>query len=77
MTQVKLTNNKSADYEEYVNPDYVLIKCTNDKVLKISKKKIVGGKKAYDMILTGLDNYTTNDKAKLFIDKLVEKMKLG
>lgn len=62
------------DWDEYVKPDYVLIKLSNGKSLKVDKKRVKGGARAYQMLLMGLDGYNDNKKAKQFIDSLVNQM---
>ena len=70
---VKL-DGRNADWDEYVNPNYVVIRLTNGKSVKISEKKIKGGKQTYQLILQLLDNYTTNPKAKQYLDKIVTQI---
>ena len=63
-----------ADWDEYVNPDYVLLTLSNGKQLKITKQQIKGGKASYQSILTLLDNMESNPKAKEAMLKLVDAM---
>ena len=62
------------DWDEFVNPDYVLLKLSNGKDLKISRQQIKGGKAAYQSILTLLDNMGTNPKAKEAMLTLINSM---
>lgn len=62
------------DWDEYVNPDYVLLTLSNSKQLKIGKQHIKGGKASYQSILTLLDNMESNPKAKEIMLKLVDAM---
>jgi hypothetical protein len=62
------------DWDEYVNPDYVILKLSNGKDLKISRQHIKGGKAAYQSILTLLDNMGTNPKAKEAMLTLINAM---
>lgn len=65
------------DWDEYVNPDYVLIKLSNGKSLKLDKKRVKGGSRVYQMVLMGLDGYKDNKKARQFIDSLVNQMAIN
>ena len=62
------------DWDEFVNPDYVLLTLSNGKQLKITKQHIKGGKASYQSILTLLDNMESNPKAKEIMLKLVDAM---
>ena len=62
------------DYDEFVNPDHVIITLSNNLKLEIEKKRVQGGAKTYQAILQSLDVYDSNPKAKLFIDNLVNAM---
>jgi len=62
------------DYDEFVNPDHVIITLSNKLKLEIEKKTIQGGVKTYQAILQSLNVYNDNPKAKLFIDNLVNAM---
>jgi len=62
------------DWDEFVNPDYVLLKLSNGKDLKIARQQIKGGKAAYQSILTLLDNMGTNPKAKEAMLTLINAM---
>ena len=62
------------DWNEYVNPDYVLLKLSNGKSLKIEKKRIKGGSQMYQNILHILDSMNSNPKAKQAMEKLVNQM---
>jgi DNA-directed RNA polymerase alpha subunit len=59
------------DYDEFVNPDHVIVTLSDDRKLKIEKKRIQGGQKVYQAILQSLDAYDSNPKAKLFIDNVI------
>ena len=63
-----------ADYDEYVNPDYVQITLSDGRKLEIKKKIVKGGQKMYQTILQALDDYKSNSKAKTFMDNLVNSM---
>jgi hypothetical protein len=45
-----------SDYDEFVNPFYIVIKLNDGRILKISKKKIKGGQKMYNAILDALNS---------------------
>ena len=62
------------NWDEFVNPDYVLLTLSNGKKLKIAKQHIKGGKASYLAILTLLDNMDRNPKAMEAILKLVNMM---
>ena len=62
------------DWDEFANPDYVLLKLSNGKKLEIHAKRITGGKAAYKLILSALDTMKTNPKAEKFILTLINKM---
>jgi len=62
------------DWDEYVNPDYVLLTLSNDRKLKITKQNIKGGKHSYQIILTLLDNMSRDPKAMEAMLKLVNMM---
>ena len=62
------------DYDEFVNPDHVLVTLSDGRKLKIEKKRIQGGQKVYQAILQSLDAYNDNPKAKLFIDNVINGM---
>ena len=55
------------DWDEFVNPDYILLTLSNGKKLKISKQHIKGGKAAYQSILTLLGNMDHGMPANLHI----------
>jgi hypothetical protein len=62
------------DYDEFLNPDHVIITLSNKLKLDIERKTIKGGVKTYRAILQSLDAYNDNPKAKSFIDNLVNDM---
>jgi hypothetical protein len=65
---------KIQDWFECVNPDLVQITLSNGKKLEIKKKRVPGGTAFYQTILSCLDNYDTNERAKSFMDKLIDAM---
>ena len=67
-------NTTIIDWDEYRNPDHVLLTLSNGKQLKITKQHIKGGKAAYQSVLTLLDNMESNPKAKEAMLKLVNAM---
>ena len=62
------------DWDEFVNPDHVVLTLSNGKQLKIAKQNIKGGKASYQAILTLLDNMGRNPKAMEAMLKLVNAM---
>jgi hypothetical protein len=62
------------DWDEFVNPDHVMLTLSNGKQLKIAKQNIKGGKASYQAILTLLDNMGRNTKAMDAMLKLVNAM---
>jgi hypothetical protein len=62
------------DWDEFVNPDHVMLTLSNGKQLKIAKQNIKGGKASYQAILTLLDNMARNPKAMEAMLKLVNAM---
>jgi len=62
------------DWDEFVNPDHVMLTLSNGKQLKIAKQNIKGGKASYQAILTLLDNMGRNPKAMEAMLKLVNAM---
>jgi len=62
------------DWDEFVNPDHVILTLSNGKQLKIAKQNIKGGKASYQAILTLLDNMDRNPKAMEAMLKLVNAM---
>lgn len=62
------------DYEEYTNPDYVVLKLANGKKLEFAKKHIKNGKQAYQTLLYALDNYNNDEKCKTFIKKVIDHL---
>jgi len=62
------------DWDEFVNPDHVLLTLSNGKQLKIAKQNIKGGKASYQAILTLLDNMGRDPKAMEAMLKLVNTM---
>lgn len=69
-----MANLTVKDFDEFVNPDYVAVTLSNGKTIKISKKRISGGAKAYQAVLYALDNYKTNPIAKTWMDNVVNKI---
>jgi hypothetical protein len=63
-----------ADFDEYVNPDYVEVTLSDGRKLEIKKKNVKGGQKMYQTILQALDSYKSNAKAKTFMDSVVNAM---
>ena len=61
------------DFDEYVNPDYVEITLNSGRKLQFKRKSIIGGKKLYQTILYGVNEYKDNPKAKTFIDRLIQE----
>jgi hypothetical protein len=57
------------DWDEYVNPDYILVTLKNGRKLKIEKKHIKGGQRVYQAILQAF-----NDDKHQITDKLVTAM---
>ena len=57
------------DWEENVNPDYILVTLKNGKKLKIEKKRIKGGQQMYLTILKAF-----NDEKHAITDKIVNAM---
>jgi hypothetical protein len=62
------------DWDEFVNPDHVMLTLSNGKQLKIANQNIKGGKTSYQAILTLLDNMGRNPKAMEAMLKLVNAM---
>ena len=62
------------DWDEFRNPDHLLLTLSNGKQLKIAKQQIKGGRAAYESIITLLDNMESNPKAKEAMLKLVNAM---
>jgi hypothetical protein len=62
------------DWDEFVNPDHVVLTLSNGKQLKIAKQNIKGGKNSYQAILTLLDNMGRDPKAMEAMLKLVNAM---
>ncbi len=62
------------DWDEFVNPDHVMLTLSNGKQLKIAKQNIKGGKNSYQAILTLLDNMGRDPKAMEAMLKLVNAM---
>ena len=62
------------DWNEFVNPDHVVLTLSNGKQLKIAKQNIKGGKNSYQAILTLLDNMGRDPKAMEAMLKLVNAM---
>jgi hypothetical protein len=57
------------DWEENVNPDYILVTLKNGRKLKIEKKRIKGGQRVYQAILQAF-----NDEKHAVTDKIVNAM---
>ena len=57
------------DWEENVNPDYILVTLKNGRKLKIEKKRIKGGQQMYRAILNAF-----NDEKHAVTDKIVNAM---
>ena len=74
VSKVLNENLTITDWDEFVNPDYVLLKLSNGKELKIAKQHIKGGKASYQAILTLLDSMDRNPKAMEAMLKLVNAM---
>jgi len=62
-------SNVYTDWEENVNPDYILVTLKNGKKLKIEKKRIKGGQQMYRAILNAF-----NDEKHAVTDKIVNAM---
>ena len=62
------------DWDEFVNPDHVVLTLSNGKQLKIAKQNIKGGKASYQAILTLLDNMGRDPKAMEAMLKVVDAM---
>ena len=74
ISKVLKENISITDWDEYVNPNYVLLTLSNGKKLKITKQHIKGGKASYQSILTLLNNMESNPKAKEAMLTLVMAM---
>jgi DNA-binding transcriptional MerR regulator len=69
------SNTVYTDWDEYVNPDYILVTLKGGKKLKIAKKSIKGGSRIYQAILAAFNdnNYKiTNKIVNSMIDSLNE-----
>jgi hypothetical protein len=62
------------DWDEFVNPDHVVLTLSNGKQLKIAKQNIKGGKASYQAILTLLDNMGRDPKAMEAMLRVVNAM---
>jgi glycerol-3-phosphate O-acyltransferase len=62
------------DWQEYVKPDHVIINLSNGKDLKISKQHIKGGMRAYQIVLTLLDNMSRDKRAENAMLQIVNTM---
>jgi hypothetical protein len=62
-------SNVYTDWEENVNPDYILVTLKNGRKLKIEKKRIKGGQQMYRAILNAF-----NDEKHAVTDKIVNAM---
>ena len=47
------------DWEEYVNPDYIVVHLKDGRKLQISKKRIAGGQRVYQAILQAFSDQRT------------------
>lgn len=63
-----------AEYDEYVNPAFIEITLTDGRKLKIDRKYVKGGKKAYEAILYFLENMGRDPRAKTAILTIVQQM---
>jgi hypothetical protein len=64
------------DWDEFVNPHYILVTLKNGKKLKIEKKNVKGGTNVYHAILKAFndDNYEiTNKVVSGILDSLIEE----
>lgn len=57
------------DWDEFVNPHYILVYLKNGKTLKIERKRVKGGSSVYNMILKAF-----NDNNYKITDAIVKKM---
>jgi len=48
------------DWEEYVNPDHIVVHLKDGRKLQISKKHIAGGSKVYQAILQAFSDERTD-----------------
>jgi hypothetical protein len=71
---MKNENLTITNWEEYVRPDHVVISLSNGRELKIKKQQKAGGQKAYQTILTLLDNMNSDKRAENAILNLVNVM---
>jgi hypothetical protein len=62
------------DWEEFKNPDYVVMSLSNGKKIQLSKKNIKGGNATYKNILTILNTMDVNPQANEFIVRMVNHM---
>ena len=74
VSKVLNENLTITDWDEFVNPDHVVLTLSNGKELKIAKQNIKGGKATYQAILTLLDNMGRDPKAMEAMLKLVNAM---
>lgn len=66
-----------SSYEEWVNPDYILVTLKTGKKIKIQRKFIKGGKQTYQLFLVAFDETTgktPNPKAIIFLNRALEEM---
>ena len=64
---MKVVNEEASiykDWDEYVNPHYILVTLNNGKQLKIDRKRIKGGNNIYHAILKAFNdnNYKITNK---------------
>jgi hypothetical protein len=75
LKSINESNTVYTDWDEYVNPDYILVTLKGGKKLKIAKKSIKGGSRIYQAILAAFNdnNYKiTNKIVNSMIDSLNE-----
>jgi hypothetical protein len=75
LKSINESNTVYTDWDEYVNPDYILVTLKGGKKLKIAKKSIKGGSRIYQAILGAFNdnNYKiTNKIVNSMIDSLNE-----
>lgn len=65
---------KITGWDEFVNPDYIEIRTDNGKKLTISKKRVVGGQRAYNIILTLCQEMHRNPKAKSTMEQFINQL---
>jgi len=62
-----------ATYSEYVNPSYIELTLSDGRDVKIEAKQFKAGtrSKIYQALLSGLDDYTSDKKAKKKVDTII------